>query len=341
MSKLTTSADQSGILISDAYHAWLPSQTWLAEMTRTTATRMFAQANLEDGEGSVTMTVAVHKSALTAQVSKIFGALFDEDAPRFSVSWIVDLLVHLGDLGDIGHGYYIPRESRVVRLTEGLGRIAGGLPLELSEHSEGGIKSLQCESIGRVVRMAEHFAPHDRSTEYSELFEWTTRNVDRVFSGLCEGLPERAASPPPEEATSYYNAQHRRTHSRGDRWENRLPNAAFVVARTGSLPAHYSVYVHRQGQRGAAWFEVTHEEARKWVLLAEKLGGSTNRIPVNVQGSSVSLFLPDMLPKAWTTAIFACVSNVVPAERGWLLEIQVEAKELLEILLRGANIELI
>src|SRR5438093_1550448 len=47
MSKLATSADRSGIFISDAYENWHPSQTWLAEMTRTVATRMFAQANLE------------------------------------------------------------------------------------------------------------------------------------------------------------------------------------------------------------------------------------------------------------------------------------------------------
>jgi hypothetical protein len=76
-------------------------------------------------------------------------------------------------------------------------------------------------------------------------------------------------------------------------------------------------------------------------LLAEKLAGSTNRIPEKADGNGVSLLLPDMLPKAWTAALFACASKVVPAEKGWTLEIQNEAMGLLEILLRSANIELI
>jgi hypothetical protein len=302
---------------------------------------MFAQANLEDGE-SGDKPVAVHRGALTAQVYKMFGALFDQDAPHFSVSWVVDLLVHLDDLGDIGYGYYVPRESRVVRLTECWGRIAGGLPLELSEHPEGGIESLRCESVGRVVETAHEFTPHDQGTEYSEVFRWAAKSVDRLFADLCDGLPDRPASPPPEELTLYYNSQHQRARGRGDRWLNKFPGGVFVVARTGSQPAHYSVHVRREGQRGAAWFEVvSHEEARKWVLLAEKLGGSTNRVRVEGGENGVSLFLPDMLPKAWTAGLFACASKVVPAERGWTMEIQNEAMPLLEILLRGANIELI
>lgn len=341
MSKLATSTGGASVLISDAYRDWRPTQSWLAEVTRTAATRMFAQANLEDDESGNKPTIAVHRGALTAQVRKIFGALFDESAPHLSVTWTVDLLVHLDDLGDIGYGYYIPRESRVVRLTECWGRIAGGLPVELSEHPEGGIESSPCESLGRVVRMAQDFAPHDQGTEYSEVFRWAAKSVDRLFADLCDGLPERPASPPPEEVTFYYNSQYQRVRSRGDRWQNRFPGGAFVVARTGSLPAHYSVQVCREGQRGAAWFEVSHEEARKWVVLAEKLAGSTNRIAAKAGANGVSLLLPDMLPKAWTSALFACASEVVPAEKGWTLEIQNEAMALLEILLRSANIELI
>jgi hypothetical protein len=189
--------------------------------------------------------------------------------------------------------------------------------------------------------MAQNFSLHDQGTEYSEVFQWSTRSADRIFSDLCEELPDRSASPPPEDATAYYNAQHQRARTRGDRWQNRLPDAAFVVARTGSQPTHYSVRVRQEGQRSDEWFEITHQEARRWVLLAEKLTGSMNRIPMNLKESGLSLFLPDMLPKAWTAAIFACASTVVPAEKGWTLEIQTEARELLEMLLRGANIQLI
>jgi hypothetical protein len=297
---------------------------------------MFAQAGLEGDE-----RIAVHRGALTAQVYKIFGALFDQNAPEFSVSWAIDLLVYLDDLADIGFGYSLPRESRVVRLAECWGRIAGGLPYEVSEHPDGGVESLGCESVGRVVKTAQDFASHDQGTEHSEVFRWAAMGVDRLFSDLCERLPERFASAPPEEITLYYNSQYQRARNRGERWQNRFPGGVFVVARTGSQPPHYSVQVRREGQRGVAWFEVSREEARKWVLLAEKMASATNRVSAKAAANLVSFFLPDMLPKAWMAGLFACATKIIPAERGWTLGVHAEAMPLLRILLRSANIELI
>lgn len=341
MTKVAVSSGGSGITVMEAYKGWRPTQAWLAEMTRTTATRMFAQAGLEGDESGNKSTVAFHRGALTAQVYKIFGALFDQSAPEFSVSWVIDLLVYLDDLADIGFGYYLPRESRVVRLTEGWGRIGGGLPHELSEYTEGGIEPIGCDSVGRVVKTAHDFAPHDQGTEHSEVFRWGARSVDGLLSDLCERLPGRGASAPPEEITLYYNPQHQRARNRGDRWQNKLPGGAFVVARTGTQPSHYSVQVRREDEGGAAWFEVSREEARKWVLLAEKMVNATNRISAKAAANAVSFFLPDMLPPAWVAGLFACASKIIPAERGWTLDVHAGAMPLLGILLRNANIELI
>ena len=341
MTKSATPSGQSGIAISDAFKEWRPTQAWLAEVTRTTATRMFAQASVESDESGNESTVAVHRGALTTQVHKIFGALLDQDAPPFSVSWVVDLLVHLEDLGDIGYGYYVPRESRVVRLAECWGRIAGGLPLELSEHPEGGIEPLGCESLGRIVKTEYDFAPHDQGTEYSEVFTWGGKSVDRLFSDLCERLPERVASAPPEEHTVYYNSQGQRARNRGDRWQTSFPGGPFVVARTGSQPTHYSVQVRREGERDAGWFEVSHEDARKWVLLAEKVASATNRISAKAETNGVSFLLPDMLPRAWMASLFACAARVMPEEKGWRLEVHAGGMALLETVLRSANIDLI
>ena len=341
MTKMAISSGGSVITVSDTHKEWRPTQAWLAEVTRTTATRMFAQAGLEGDESGNKSTVAVHRGALTAQVYKIFGALFDQNAPELSVSWAIDLLVYLEDLADIGFGYYLPRESRVVRLAECWGRVAGGLPLELSEHPEDGIESLRGESVGRVVKMALDFAAQEQGTEYSEVFRWGAKGVDGLFTELCERLPNRVASAPPEDITLYYNSQYQRARNRGDRWQSRFPSGAFVVARTGSQPAHYSVQVRREGQRVAAWFEVSREEARKWVLLAEKAANATNRVSARAEGDGVSFFLPDMLPRAWLAGLFACAARVIPAEKGWTLDVGAEARALLGILLRSANIELI
>jgi hypothetical protein len=302
---------------------------------------MYAQASLEESQSGDNTPIAVHKGAITAQVSRLFGALFDQNAPRFSVSWIVDLLVYLDDLGDIGHGYHLPRESRIVRLAQGWGRIAGGLPLDSSEHSEGGISRVQSGMVGRLVQLADNFAPHDSGTEYSRVFDWLTRRYEEIFWDMCEELPEESANRPPEDTTEYYNARFQNARTRGDRWQKRFPNDLFVVARARSLPTHYYVYVQKRTRSGREWIAVTHEQAREWVLLAEKLAGVTNRICVDASSNYTSFLLPDMLPKAWTAAIFACCSTVVPGEKCWAVEIQREGRDVLELLLRGANIRLI
>jgi hypothetical protein len=86
---------------------------------------------------------------------------------------------------------------------------------------------------------------------------------------------------------------------------------------------------------------VSGEEARKWVLLAEKAANATNRVSAKAEGDGVSFFLPDMLPRAWLAGLFACAARVIPAEKGWTLDVRAEAMALLGILLRSANIELI
>jgi hypothetical protein len=341
MSKPSPTLARAAIRISTAgvYQEPFPTQAWLAEAVRTVASRLYGQVGMEASEENSSAPFAVHRTAITGQVSKTFGALLDEGAPHLSVSWVLELLLQIEDLAHIGQGYYIPRESRVVRLAHGWGRIAGGLPLDSSEHPDKGIKSVQRGTIGRLVRLAENFSPHDHGTEYSEVFEWMTRNADQIFSDLCERLPERSASRPPADATVYYNAQYQRARTRRDRWQNKFPEGAFVVARIGSLPTHYYVHISKGEHSGMSWFEVTKEEARKWVLLAETVAGTTNPFRVDGNGKSVGLFLPDMLPAAWTAALFACSSTVIPGDKGWTLEIKPEARGLLEILLRGANIQ--
>ncbi|HEU5070873.1 MAG TPA: hypothetical protein VFV96_10750 [Verrucomicrobiae bacterium] len=340
MSKLAPTPKSGSVQITNTYETWRASQTWLAEMVRAVASRLFAQANGEFIETGDKSSFAVHWSALTAQVAKLFGALFDESDPELSISWVIDLLVHLEDLGDIGRGYCLPRESRVVRITEDWGRIAGGLPLELSEHCEDGIDIVPCESIGRVVKLAKHFSQHDDGAEHSDVFRWVGRSAESLFAELCDELPERPASPPPE-GTVYYNSQLQRLRTRGERWQSKFPGGEFVVARTGAFPAHYSVHIRRQENRAPAWYEVTRNEARRWVLLAEKIAGTMNRIPMRAEEHGIVVFLPDMLPKAWTTALFTCASSVVPAEKGWTLKIQDGGKGLAEAVLRSANIQMI
>ena len=329
----------AGLCITEDYRDWQPTQSWAVERARMVTTRLYAQAKTEQGKGSDGAPVAVHKAAITAQLSKGFGALYDESAQQFSGSWIVDLLVHLGDLGDVGHGYYIPRESRIVRLASQWGRIAGGLPLELSEHSDKGIGSVLNDTVGRLTELRSEFEDFDQDTEHSAVYDWLVNSEEQKHARLWSLLPERTVSRPPEELTVFYNANLRRGRTRGDRWHNKMPEESFVVARIGKQPSLYYLMTTRRGGRGNAWFELEKEEARLWILLAERMAGTLNRILVKQDEQSRTFLLPDMLPKAWTAAILACASTVVPEERGWRVEVQAEAFASVGILLRSANIE--
>jgi hypothetical protein len=320
---------------------WTPTQCWFLERTRTVATRLYAQALAKDREGDDTSPSAVHKTAITSQVSKAFGALADESSPQFSFSWLVDLLVLLQDLGDIGFGYHIPRESRIARLAQRWGRVVGGLPLEASEHPEGGILSSLDETAGRLITLGEDFVKHDVLTEHPEIYTWQTSTLEQTLATLWSRLPERPVSRPPEENTEFYNARLVRARSRGERWRNKLPTQEIVVARSKSLPAHYYLATATtSGYAGRAWYELDKEEARKWVLLAEKMTGAVNLLRTTKNQDIETFFLPDMLPAAWTTALLACASAAVPGEEGgWKLAVRTEALPPLVILAKQANIQ--
>ena len=194
---------------------------------------------------------------------------------NLSIPWGIDLLVLLEDLAQIGRGYCVPRESRVVRLARNWGRIAGGLPLYSSEHPDLGIKSVHDNTIGRVAELIDGFDSHDRGTEHSEVFAWMGRNTEQIFAGLNQDLPDRRSSQPPEKAVVFYNAGFHRARTRGHRWQGKAPRDQFVVARTTGLPTHYFI-CFAKGSSSWQWFELSKEEARKWVLLVEKCAGTTN-----------------------------------------------------------------
>ena len=344
MAKASTAAHSvyAGLCITDDYKSWRPTQRWALERARMVATRLYAQVKEKAQNKDEGQPVAVHKAAITAQVSKIFGALYDETVPQFSESWIVDLLVQLGDLGHISHGYYIPRESRIVRLTTGWGRIAGGLPLELSEHADKGIGPVLDSTVGRVVKLHGDFEEFNHDTEHSEVCEWLTSTAEKKYAQLSSRLPLRTVSRPPKEVTVYYNAGFRRGHKRGDRWDNKFPAEAFVVARTGMRPPFYYLMTAKPGQCWKECFELEKEEARLWILLAEKMAGTLNKLRMKQGNQGGTFYLPDMLPEAWTSGILACASSVTEEKEkgGWMVEVEFEALELVMILLRSANIHL-
>ena len=327
---------RGSMFFSDAYRDWCPTQSWLVEAIRAAATTLYAKAT---DEGSNTKSFAVHRGAISGQLSRTFAAILDDALPELSIPVGIDLLVLLKDFAQIGQGYCVPRESRIVRLARNWGRIAGGLPLYSSEDPGLRIKSIHDNTIGRVAEFIDGFDSHDRGTEHSEVFAWMGSNAEQIFAGLNQDLPDRRSSQPPEKAVVFYNAGLHRARTRGPRWQEKAQRNQFVVARTTGLPTHYFI-CFAKGSSSWQWFELSKEEARKWVLLVEKCAGTTNVVRTIYVGDGVRIRLRDMLPDAWTTALLACSSVVIPIDGGWELALSSNALPLVRILFESANIQL-
>jgi hypothetical protein len=325
------------VTISEDYREWSATQSWLAEVIRTVATTLYAKVTDEGGENS---PIAIHRNAISGQVARTFGLILDETAPQLSVSAGIDILIRLGDLATIGQGYCIPRESRIVRLTRTWGRIGGGLPLSFSEHQEASVKSPPVPTIGRVVELADDFDVYDRGTEHSEVFTWISSSKEHILSLLNQDLPDRRSSQPPNGTVKFYNAEFRCARTRLDRWQNKAVENQFAVARTTGLPTHYFVCFRKEKLSGWHWFELTKEEARKWMLVAERRAGTTNKVRAKHSENEVHLWLPDMLPEAWTAALLGCSATILPTNGGWELGVPRDAFPLLRMLLQSANLEL-
>jgi hypothetical protein len=100
--------------------------------------------------------------------------------------------------------------------------------------------------------------------------------------------------------------------------------------------------VTKHGKCCEGCFELKKEEARPWILLAEKMAGTMNELQMKQGNQGGTLYLPDMLPDAWTSGILACSSSVTEEKEkgGWMVEVEPESLELVMILLRSANIHL-
>jgi hypothetical protein len=338
MSREGLSRSISSLAISKSLQEWSATQSWLAEVIRAVATILYAKATEEARESS---PFAIHRNAISGQVVRTFGLILDETAPELSVSGGIDILVRLGDLATIGEGYCIPRESRIVRLTRNWGRIGGGLPLSFSEHQDAGVKAPPMATIGRIVELVEDSDVDDRGTEHSDVFTWIRSNDDQIISLLIQALPDRPSSQPPNGSVKFYHAELTRVRMRGDRWQNKAVENQFAVARTTRLPTHYMVCFRKENLSGWRWFEVSKEEARKWIMLAERRAGTKNKLPAKHSADEVHLWLPDMLPDAWTTALFSCSATICPTDGGWQLGFPGDVLPLLRMILQSANLELI
>ena len=335
---LSSVTDAVGVYVSEEYKDWRPSQAWLAEMTRSVTTCLYAQAKALSGKNEKKVNAAVHHAAIISQTLKAYGALYVDTLPQAVITCIIDLLVQLEDIGHIGNGYYIPRESRVVQLTTGWGRIAGGLPLELSEYEAAETGEVLTSTVGRVVRLLNGFSRKDREAEYSEVFQWLQATTKKKHQRLYNRLTGCSVPRPPADITKYYNVKYRHAKYRRQRWNMQMPDADFVVSYTGIQPRHYYIVETESGK----WYELENEEARRWILLVEEVAGVVNTIPKGNGPLGSKFTLPNMLPKAWTTGIISCASTIEKKEEGgWILEVPDEANDILKTMLSASNIKLI
>lgn len=317
---------------SPRWSHWTLTQAWLAEIVRATVSTAYTELEGDEGQAS-----GVHQNAIVGRVTKAVGALFELAQPEFSISETIDLLVRLGDLGDLGNGYIIPRESRLMILDSAWGRVVGGLPMQPQDYSELEVAPLRCKTMGRIVSLPQDLEISRTTLEHSEILWWSRSGITEVTGYLTNQLPQRTCTKPSEDAIRFYHASYQRNGYRKTRWKTDAPVEPFAIARSITLPARYFVCLDNRNS-GTIWFPIMSEQARKWILLAERYHATTNRLYMEEQDYALKIRLPDMLPTAWTSALLACASNVTVIERGWEAVIADEVRPCFELLLSASNI---
>lgn len=331
----TSDVAVSAVLSSERWHGWAATHAWLAETVRATTSGMYAEIEGDDGE-----MFGVHQNAIVGRITKAFGVLIETARPELSVSETIELLVRLCDLGNLSGGYVIPREMRLQVVVSGWGRLAGGLSLQPNDYAELDVKPLQTPTIGRIVSLHQNFDVSQPRLEHSEILWWSKSENQAVFAELTRQLPERSCSRPLDGSIRYYHPNCRGSRTRRARWQDELPIEPFVVARSISLPARYFVCITSIANH-ANWFRVGRDQARKWILFAERCYATVNTIYSEKHDGALKVRVPDMLPAVWTAALLGCGSRVTPIDKGWEIVIADEVAPLFRVLLAASNMRII
>lgn len=308
-----------------------PSASYLAECIRAAAGMAYADSQKEE-----TASFSCHRNRIMSAVTARLGSGLACETSREQLSELFDILADLGDLAHVGNGDYVPREFRVTRFAEEWGRISGGLPLEClnvsGELIEDHFESIP--TIGRMVKLAAGSSPDD--WEVAEYYFWTKASDQELYAHLLEDL-SGAKCPPMADSCVFYDVG-RRARTRGDRWHSRpIGSGSFAVARKAGPVASY--YVILFGAKGgtAQWREVTPDDARKWILLSERIAKVKNYIRGEEGPESVVVYVPDMLPRFARVALFSCASEVVRREKGWNIEIPNLLRDFFDTVLDCSN----
>ncbi len=327
------------VVVKDYDVTSLPTQAWFFERLRCAMSQAYS-LRLKDEQDEIDTPDGVHQGWVAGFVSRALGSVVNQDVPQFSVIEGLRLLTMLGDVAPIGNGYYLPRESRVTVFTSGWGRISGGLPLSESEHNSANVvdDDASGDTLGRAVRLKR-----DEKMPGSEDLRrviGVDTPTEALVKDLIGVLPSSACRITDDGDVSFYDATLRRARTRGERWQavNKCVGDV-IVARTRGLPSHYFVWVGKNVGGQGEWLPVGKDIARIWIVVAERLAGSRNRIRGKRVGSEGIFLLPDMLPDVWTMAIMACSSCCVRLEKCYDLRIPARTEPAVDALLASASIE--
>jgi len=301
-------------------------ESYLAELIRAEVGRTYATVCVSSVE-----KFSCHRNRIQSAVRARLGSGLAYPYTAEALSAVFESLVTIGDIADVGKGDYVPRETRVTIFVDGWGRISGGLPLDCGGYAGLGIRDHleDIPSIGRMVRL-EQGIPLPEDWEVASTYFWSRASDEQIYGHLFENtLGGRV--PEITESCVFYNPSYR-GRSRRERWQNRAVAAKpFVVVRKTGQNTAYFVIVSE------IWYEISPDDARKWVLLAERLAKARNYLRADECEGAFVLRLPNMLPQFASAALFSAACGIAQTEKGWDLKIGNSLREYVSVILEVCN----
>jgi len=211
-------------------------------------------------------------------------------------------------------GAYIPRETRILLFSPTYARIAGGLPIQFSEHKDEGIVLCEAETIGRIVMVANEGESLPPEWSLSRCYTWGAMSVsERVATLLAKARKQTVAL---TENVTFYNPKKPRAYWRGTRWQNSPVRGKHSIARRTGIASDYFL-VSDAGGGAERWFEISYEDARCWLVVIDQMADVAHSVKRRIEDGTIRFTLPMNMPDFCLEAMASASSHLAHEDFLW------------------------
>lgn len=308
---------------------------YIAEMVRSTTSQLYALA-LEQAESEIEVRLPSTRTILHSINKRLSG--LPNGPEKEEITGVFFVLREIRDIAHFSSGRNFPRESRVVVYSEEHGRIAGGLPIHQSEHSDAGLGRVIPSTIGRVVELAGLSELTGSDWEESEFFRWSKMDFATKLTSL-EGNLRSPINGCPSDC-SYYHPLSRRERYRQFKWQTSVPDVPMTIARTESRPrSYFLVYCNDRKRIVEKHYDLTWSLATFWLATLDSMCGVKSGVDWTDLETGVEFKISGYIPRSCIEPLLAACHHFRRESWGWTISISKNLINFADNVLKASSLQ--